>query len=75
MKSYEEDFEAAMLEDSQNFYKAKSTEWRNQSTEYFITQAHKFLGMETKMCDEMFEVSSKIKVLDVFYKQVLIDNA
>ena len=36
MKSYENDFEAAMLEETTSFYKTKAAEWRNQSASYFI---------------------------------------
>ena len=75
MKSYENDFEAALLMDTTAFYKGKSAEWRNQSAEYFIEQGHKFLAKEEDMADRMFEKSSKPKVLQIFYDHVLRDNA
>ena len=75
MKSYEEDFEKALIEDTTDFYQKRSAEWRNQSANYFVMQSHKFLKKEEDMADAMFEASSKPKILDVFYNTVIIKNA
>ena len=75
MKSYELDFEKAMLEETLSYYQAKSKEWRNSSAHYYITQGHKYLKKEEEMCDKMFEKTSRPKVLDVFCRHVLIENA
>ena len=75
MKSYENDFEKNMLEETKKFYRGKSAEWRNQSASYFIEQSLKFLAKEEDMADRMFEKSTKPKVLQIFYNHVLIVNA
>jgi hypothetical protein len=74
LERYEQDFESYFLQETDSFYKKEARIWRGLTTYEYVLKALEFLQKEEDNAETLYEETTKPKLLEVFYRNVITEQ-